>query len=511
VRSAQGCHNAAVAYGAPFISGKDSLNNEYTGIDGTRHAIPGTLLISAVGIVPDVTKTVTMDLKQAGNLLYVIGEMRDELGGSHYHDLHGLTSGTAPQPDAKAIYTMRALHRAMQAGSVRACHDCSEGGLAVALAEMCLAGRLGAAADIRDLIEGADDASADRVALFAETTGRFIVEIAPEAAPAFEAQFAGIPCRKMGMVSGGASLEMTCRTGTVQIAVAELESAWRGAMPTSPAAVGNGHHKYASPRQAPALSRTPLVLILHARGSNRDHDAAQAITLAGGEPHIVTVNELVNGARQLLDYGMLVVPGGFSFGDDLGAGTLWALALRESLGADMRRFIESGRPVLGVCNGFQALVKSGLLPGEEFEDGDLRSVTLSNNESGRFECRWVYLKPNAASPCLFTEGIDELIYCPVAHGEGRIATSAPEVLDQMETEGLVALTYVDALGGPAAYPANPNGSARGIAGLTNKAGNILGLMPHPENHIFSWQHPRWHRGEGGMSGLRLFENGLKHA
>jgi phosphoribosylformylglycinamidine synthase len=137
-------------------------------------------------------------------------------------------------------------------------------------------------------------------------------------------------------------------------------------------------------------------------------------------------------------------------------------------------------------------------------------VTLTFNESGRFECRWVYLRPNPDSPCLFTDGLDELIYCPVAHGEGRLVANPPALTD-LQARGLIALRYVDGGGRPAGYPANPNGSALAIAGLTNAAGNVLGLMPHPEDHIFAWQHPRWTRGERGRMGLSLFRNALKGA
>jgi phosphoribosylformylglycinamidine synthase len=174
----------------------------------------------------------------------------------------------------------------------------------------------------------------------------------------------------------------------------------------------------------------------------------------------------------------------------------------------MRQFIDDGRPVLGICNGFQALVKAGLLPGIETEK---RDVTLTFNQAGHFECRWVYLQSNPNSPCLFTEGLTEPIYCPVAHGEGRIAVKDQAMLDELWTAGLAALVYTDADGQAAGYPANPNGSAYNIAGLCNAAGNVFGLMPHPEDHIFSWQHPRWRRGEGGMDGLRLFKNGVKYA
>jgi phosphoribosylformylglycinamidine synthase len=237
-----------------------------------------------------------------------------------------------------------------------------------------------------------------------------------------------------------------------------------------------------------------------------------ACRTAGGEPEIVHVNQLLSGERNLADYHMLVVPGGFSYGDDLGAGTLWALDLQHRFEEELARFVDSGRPVLGICNGFQALVKSGLLPGTGFNSNGVethRRVTLAPNESGRFECRWVYLRPNPESNCLFTQGLEELIYCPVAHGEGRVAVADERTAESLQAKGLIALTYVGTDWRTAAYPVNPNGSVLNIAGLCNPAGNVLGLMPHPENHIFPWQHPRQHRGEQGMVGLRLFENGIR--
>ncbi len=379
----------------------------------------------------------------------------------------------------------------------------------------------------------------DSDALFAETLCRFVVEVRPQDAEPFEHIFDGLPCAPIGRVTDMPVLAVRGRGGDLfRIGVSELERAWRGEEKADggdqkPEARGKrleaSEQKLEAGRQSPisdlqSLPHKPRVLILHATGTNRDREAALACELAGGDPDIVHINQLQSGERHLLDYHMLVVPGGFSYGDDLGAGTLWALDLKRRMGEDVARFVAEGRPVLGICNGFQALVKSGLLPGDETQpksdlsrppqaiiDRSPQSVTLTTNTSQHFECRWVYLMPNHSSPCLFTQGIREMIYCPVAHGEGRLAIAGADRLQSLERQGLIALTYVDAHGAPADYPGNPNGSMGNIAGLCNPAGNVLGLMPHPEDHIFDWQHPRRQRGERGMLGLRLFENGIRAA
>ncbi len=255
----------------------------------------------------------------------------------------------------------------------------------------------------------------------------------------------------------------------------------------------------------------PPVLILHAPGTNRDREAAWAVQAAGGAPEIVRVDALVAGDRSLDDYRMLLLPGGFSFGDDLGAGRLWSLALREGVGDALQAFVDKGRPVLGICNGFQALVKAGLLPGDAPKD-PVQRVTLTRNDSAGFECRWVWLRAEPDSPCVFTRDLgDTLIHCPVAHGEGKLVARDDAVRDAIGGQSLAALRYVDADGSPADYPRNPNGSEGGIAGLTNPAGNVLGLMPHPEDHIEARQHPQVHRGVAGQLGLPLFEAGVRYA
>ncbi|MBI5353161.1 MAG: phosphoribosylformylglycinamidine synthase I [Chloroflexi bacterium] len=259
----------------------------------------------------------------------------------------------------------------------------------------------------------------------------------------------------------------------------------------------------------------PKALILQARGTNRDHDVAEALTLAGAEPHPVPLSELRAGKARFDDYQMLVVAGGFSYADALGAGKLLALDLNSYFSEEIAAFVDSGKPVIGICNGFQALVKSGILPGGEKKDERRKNeseVTLTFNAHGHFECRWVTLKPKSKK-CIWTDGLTELIECPIAHGEGNFQTSELFPLSSFVDNDQVAITYVHSDGSPAngEYPFNPNGSLLDIAGICNLQGNVLGLMPHPENHIHSYQHPNWTGGVNGCSGLALFQNGVKYA
>jgi phosphoribosylformylglycinamidine synthase len=243
------------------------------------------------------------------------------------------------------------------------------------------------------------------------------------------------------------------------------------------------------------------ILILHAPGTNRDAEAARAIELAGGTAEIVHINQLRRGARALADYAALLLPGGFSYGDALGAGARLALDLRVYFEDALRDFVARGRPVLGICNGFQTLVKAGLLP--ETPPDAPRRVTLAENAGGHFECRWVTLQPNPEARAGWLQGLAEPILCPVAHGEGNVQVRDGETLEELAREGLVAFRYVDGDGQPAAgrYPLNPNGSAGDIAGLCSRQGNVVGLMPHPEDHILPIQNPL--RDAPGAAGSRL--------
>jgi phosphoribosylformylglycinamidine synthase len=256
----------------------------------------------------------------------------------------------------------------------------------------------------------------------------------------------------------------------------------------------------------------PKSLVLQAHGSNRDFDVIEALTLAGAHAEGVPLNILKGKKSLLAEYQLLVIPGGFSYGDALGAGKLLALDLASYFVDEISAFIDSGKPVMGICNGFQALVKSGLLPAAREQAAVSGDATLTFNAQGHFECRWVTLKP-ISKTCIWTKGLDDFIDCPVAHGEGNFQVGPDFPLADFLARDQIALAYIHPGGTPAggAYPANPNGSLRDIAGICNPRGNVLGLMPHPENHIHPHQHPRWTRGINHHSGLPLFKNGVNYA
>jgi phosphoribosylformylglycinamidine synthase len=265
----------------------------------------------------------------------------------------------------------------------------------------------------------------------------------------------------------------------------------------------------------------PKALVLQAHGSNRDFDVIEALTLAGADAVGIPLNELRQNKALFSEYQLLVVPGGFSYADALGAGKLLALDLASYFEAEISTFVAAGKPVIGICNGFQALVKSGILPGISPSPsgrgvsegrGEGEAATLTFNSQGHFECRWVTIAP-VSQNCIWTKGLEDPIECPIAHGEGNFQVSESFPLSTFVESDQIALTYICPEGSPAngEYPVNPNGSVLDIAGICNPQGNVLGLMPHPENHIHAYQHPQWTRGVNGHTGLKLFESGVKYA
>ncbi len=259
----------------------------------------------------------------------------------------------------------------------------------------------------------------------------------------------------------------------------------------------------------------PPILIPYAAGTNRDGDAALAIELAGGEPRIVTLKALREDNKSFSEHAGVLLPGGFSYGDALGAGQKLALELHHFFAQELEELIRAGKPVLGICNGFQALVKSGFLPNSLASDSphNERQVTLTHNASGKFECRWVTLRVASNMCSSWLSPIQgSLIRCPVAHGEGRFITTSDTTTKALFERGLVAFTYLangaaapsqeGEQGAQGSYPANPNGSVADIAGICDYSGAVVGLMPHPENHVLDWQCPN---GGSKSSGLPLFE------
>ncbi len=255
----------------------------------------------------------------------------------------------------------------------------------------------------------------------------------------------------------------------------------------------------------------PRALVLRAPGINCDRETAHACRLAGFETDLLHINQLLKAPERLLDYHFLVIPGGFSYGDDLGAGTLLAKNLAIHLGRQLEQFIDEGRLVLGICNGFQVLVRAGLLPGMRSWSLDALQIpvsSLTNNASAQFECRWVTLSAQPG-PCIFTRGIDHHIELPVAHGEGQFVLAEPALLSALQDHGQVALVYTinawqispssatpqfsifaQDSSQPVPYPDNPNGSVGDVAGICNAQGNVFGLMPHPERYVHALQHPQ---------------------
>ena len=248
----------------------------------------------------------------------------------------------------------------------------------------------------------------------------------------------------------------------------------------------------------------PKTLVLRAAGTNCDGETAHAFELAGATVERVHLNAVLEKPAMLDEYQLLAFPGGFSYGDDIAAGKILARQITAKLGDALRRFVGMGKPVIGICNGFQVLVKTDLLPGPLAGESG-QTATLAHNDSGRFICRWTRVRP-VGNKCVWTQGLGE-IELPIAHGEGKLVPASAAVQSALHEKGQVALEYVGE---------NPNGSADAIAGICDSTGLVFGLMPHPERHVSPLQHPAWasrrNNGDGldgDGQGLAIFRNAVK--
>ncbi len=263
----------------------------------------------------------------------------------------------------------------------------------------------------------------------------------------------------------------------------------------------------------------PRVLILRTAGTNCDIETEVAFQLAGAHTNLVHIQNIISGKADLSEYQILAIPGGFSYGDDIAAGILLAVEMKHKLKDALNQFVADKKLIIGICNGFQVLVRTGLLPGVELKAQNVKKestqrTTLAMNTSAKFECRWVELETQQ-SPCVFTKDIKQHLYLPVAHAEGRF-TAPPDVLRQLESNNQVALRYKNGsqlTSDKTTYPNNPNGSDADIAGICDVTGRIFGLMPHPERFLTKWNHPRWTREElsDEGDGLVIFKNAVNYA
>lgn len=257
------------------------------------------------------------------------------------------------------------------------------------------------------------------------------------------------------------------------------------------------------------MIEAPSVCVLTVEGSNCDDETRFAFELAGAKADIVHINDLAQRTRSLREFGILAIPGGFSYGDDVRSGAILSVELKTRLEDQAREFLEKGGLAIGICNGFQILAETGMLPGAV--DG-LGRVTLMQNRIGHFRCDFVNLRVEGESRSQFLTGVPESLSYMVAHGEGRFYTDQA-TLESLEGNRQVILRYVDRLGNPTLdYPDNPNQSLNAIAGICDLSGKVVGMMPHPERYVLRTQHPNWRRmGVQKPLGLSIFENMVNYA
>ena len=479
VRACRGLADACVAYGLPLISGKDSMKNDsYLG--GRKVSIRPTLLVSLMGIVPDVRRAVTSNFKTPGDRVLLIGTGLPALGGSAYERYVGHELGDCPHTNLAANPRLyRAVHAAASEGLFSSLHDISDGGLGIALAEAAIGGRLGARITLPT------DTALDAVtALFGERTGTFIATCSPEHLPAVKAAD-HLVVADIGEVTGDAVLHVTAGEATVTWSSDELIGAWQGLRTmlgadrrqtelARPQATLKTPREAGSPGQAPAGPHRPgrpTVLLLTGYGINANLELAEAFRAAGANVREIHLNDFLAEPGRLESAQIFALPGGFSYGDHVGSGLMLAHRLR-GLQTPLNAFRDSGGLILGICNGFQVLVKLGILP--DLGGGWKQEVSLVHNDTGRFEDSWVTLEVDDSSGSPWLRGISQ-IEAPIRRGEIRrgLRCSSGSTEERRTDCGTVCRAESKWLGrrncghrGPNGVGAGHDAASRGVFGAT---------------------------------------------
>jgi len=503
--AAKGLHDAAIGYLTPIISGKDSMFNDFKGFTSegasVHVSIPPTLLISSLSVMDDVKNVVSLDVKAAGDLIYLLGETHEELGGSEYAaliDENNTFFSPVPRVDISKnsrLYDTYSL--CLQQGLIASAIGVGRGGLAAAIGKMSIAGDLGVSISLETL-EGM--VQNDQAALFSESQGRILVTINPLHKKSFEEQCSNISLSYLGKVEKHKSIEVFGIKGK----------------PIVTAPLSKSNYSYKSTFGI-IQHHKPKALIIAGYGINCEEETALAFTKAGGESRVVHINDLIEKQQLFSEFQMMAIPGGFAFGDDTGSGNAFAQKMKHHLWGSLMSFVKEDHLIIGICNGFQVLTNLGLLPALDNAYGS-REVALIHNDNATYTDRWVDLKIQSTSP--WYQHIST-ISLPIAHGEGKFYAS-PEILHRLREKKMIAATYT--LGEICTYqslPANPNGSIEDIAAITNEDGKILGMMPHPERAISFTQLPHWtflkemYQRQGKPvpvdgPGIQIFQNAIQY-
>lgn len=515
-REVDGLCEAAMVFGTPFVSGKDSLGGTFKGdLNGENIVIKvkPTLCVTAVGIIEDVKKALPNHFQTPGNKLYFVGVRNvSQMGGSVFSQVSKTENTNIPRLNLTEVReTFMRLQRATSDGALVSCHDVSDGGLLTTLAEMSMGEGFGCDVSLNHFL------GTPAEILFNETPGCFVVEVSKDMSDLDVVNYFGDYGVLLGRVRKDDSFVIEHRaTALLSLSVNELRHWIKSPLFEKFFPVGSANLQVEQDKE-PDTRRTsaglkllstggvvgtgPMVTVLRAPGINSEEETHHAFELLGARSQIVDIADL---STQTFDQTqVLVVPGGFSYADDLASGKIFSSDLIFAFREQLQQFAEEDKLILGICNGFQVLVRTGLLPMRRI--GSLEGNLIHNTHG--FLSRTVRLEIEK-SRCVWTKGLAGSVFSiPVAHGEGRFMTADPKLLDQMVRDEQVVFRYVNDEGQPTMnFPYNPNGAFRSIGGVCDPSGRILGMMPHPERDARGFMQATF----SSFIGLEVLKNGVRY-